>query len=107
MAKIVEFKDSAYGQINSDVAGGHPEIFDWVVVYAGQHTTIGGGVAEAKTLAGVLSTDIVLANLVSQGTTPRVLLKAVPTTDTLTFTFDGDPNTGTAHVVSYSVLRQL
>jgi len=107
MTKAVFFRDSAYGQVSSQVATARPDLINFVVVYAGEHTTIGGAAAEPKTLAGVLSTDIILAAVSFTGTTARKLLKAVPTTDTLTFTFDGNPNTGTAHKVMYAILRAV
>ena len=107
MTKAVFFRDSAYGQVTSQDATARPDLINFVVVYAGEHTTVGGGVAEAKTLAGVLATDIVLAAISFTGTTPRTLIKAVPTTDTLTFTFSGDPNTGTAHKIMYAILRAV
>jgi hypothetical protein len=107
MSQTVEFRESVYGQVTQQATGGNPQIISYLVQYAGEHTTIGGAAAEAKTLAGVLATDVVVANLSFQGSTPRTLLKTVPTTDTLTFTFSGNPNTGTAHKVMYAVLRAV
>lgn len=107
MTKAVFFRDSAYGQVSSQDATARPDLINYVCVYAGEHTTNASGASEAKTLAGVLSTDIVLACVSFTGTTARKLLKAVPTTNTLTFTFDGNPNTGTAHKVMYAILRAV
>ena len=107
MTQTVEFKDSVWGQVTQQASGGNPQIISYLVQYAGEHTTIGGLAAEALTLAGVLSTDVVVANISFTGTTPRTLLKAVSTTNTITFTFDGDPNTGTAHKIMYAVLRAV
>lgn len=56
----------------------------------------------AKAVAGVLATDIVLATVLSQAGTATIL-KAVPTTDTLTFTLSGNGGAGT--VIQYAVLR--
>lgn len=74
-----------------------------VVKFAGKYTTLGGSATEAQTLAGVASTDIVIATLQTKGATPRTILTTAPTTNTLTYVFSGDPSTD--HVVSYMVLR--
>lgn len=74
-----------------------------VVKFAGEHTTVGGAAAEAITVAGVLATDLVLVQLETLGGTPRTILIAVATTDTITVTFSGDPSSD--HVVTYLVLR--
>jgi len=74
-----------------------------VVKFAGKHTTLGGGAAEAFTVTGVAATDIVLVTLQAQGSTPRTVLYAAPTLNTITVTFSGDPSTD--HIVSYMVLR--
>lgn len=74
-----------------------------VVKFAGKHTTTGGNATEAFTVTGVLSTDIVIATLQQKGSTPRTILTVVPTTDTITLVFSGDPSTD--HIVSYMVLR--
>lgn len=75
------------------------------VVYAGTHTTTGGSATEAKTVTGVLSTDILLASLKVRGATPRTILTAAPTTNTVTYVFSGDPSTD--HQVYYTVLRAV
>jgi hypothetical protein len=75
-----------------------------VVKFAGKYTTAGGSATEAQTLAGVLTSDVVLATLQDKGATPRTLLTTKPTAaDTITYVFSGDPSTD--HVVSYQVLR--
>ena len=74
-----------------------------VVKYAGTHTTAGGAAAEAITVAGVAATDVVLVTIKAQGSTPRTVLYAAPTTDTITVTFSDDPSTD--HVLFYQVLR--
>lgn len=66
-------------------------------------TTVGGAAAEAITVAGVLATDIVHVTLRAVGSTPRTILTAIPSTDTITVTFSGDPSSD--HIVTYSVLR--
>lgn len=74
-----------------------------VLTYAGSYTTLGGAAAEAVTIAGVLSTDLVLVNLKVKGGTPRTILTAAPTTNTLTVTFSGDPSTD--HQIQYFIYR--
>jgi hypothetical protein len=101
MTVNVSFRETAYGR----VIGSNANLIPYVVVYSGEHTTIGGAAAEAKTLAGVLATDVVVANISFTGTVAVTLYKAVPTANTITFTFSGNPNAGTAHKVMYAVLR--
>lgn len=74
-----------------------------VVKYAGTHTTAGGAAAEAITVSGVAATDVIMITLKAQGVTPQTVLYAVPTTNTITVTFSGDPSTD--HVLYYQVLR--
>lgn len=74
-----------------------------IVKYAGTHTTTGGAAAEAFTVSGVAATDLVFITIKAQGGTPRTVLYAAPTTNTITVTFSGDPSTD--HVIFYQVLR--
>lgn len=74
-----------------------------VVKYAAQVTTVGGAAAEAFTVTGVAATDLVFAQIKDNGTSNVTLLQAVPTTNTLTFTFSADPGNDT--VLYYQVLR--
>jgi len=75
-----------------------------VVKFAGKHTsTANGGGVNAVTVTGVAATDVVIATLQTAGSTPRTILTAIPTTNTITVTFSGDPSTD--HIVSYMVLR--
>lgn len=74
-----------------------------VVKFAGKYTTLGGAASEAQTVTGVAATDIVVATLQAKGATPRTILTAAPTTNTLTYVFSGDPSTD--HVISYVVYR--
>ncbi len=76
-----------------------------IVVYAGEHTTGGGAAAEAITVSGVVASDLVLVTLLTKGSTPRIIVTAVATTDTVTVTFDSDPSSD--HVVTYEVLRAV
>lgn len=75
-----------------------------VVKFAGTHTSsANGGGVNALTVTGVASTDIVVATMKAKGSSPVTLLHVAPTTNTLTFTFSGDPSTD--HYVYYVVLR--
>lgn len=74
-----------------------------VVKFAAKYTTLGGSATEAITVTGVASTDIVIVSLNTKGATPRTILTAAPTTNTITLVFSGDPSTD--HVVAYMVLR--
>lgn len=73
-----------------------------ICVFAGKYTTTGGAATEAQTIAGLLSTDIVVATLQAHSSTQTLIL-AVPTSNTLTYTFSADPSSST--IVSYSVMR--
>jgi len=76
------------------------------VVYAGKHTsTANGGGVNAVTVTGVLATDIVFVTLQTEGASPESIVKAVPSTNTITITFSGDPSTD--HIVAYQVLRAV
>lgn len=83
--------------LDSGIAPSH------VVKYAGKATTVGGAAAEAITVTGVAATDIVLVTLQTEGAVARSIVKAVPSTDTITVTFSGDP--ANDHIVAYQVLR--
>lgn len=74
-----------------------------VVKYAAQVTTVGGAAAEAFTVTGVAATDLVFAQIKDNGTSNVTLLQAVPTTNTLTFTFSANPGNDT--VLCYQVVR--
>lgn len=77
----------------------------YFIALAGNYTTLGGSATEAASISGVLSTDIAIVSLKSQGETPRTILTAAPSADTLTIVFSGDPSTD--HVVSYMILREV
>lgn len=74
----------------------------YICVYAGTHSYGGGGTSDAATVTGVAATDIVMAVIKASQNSVSVN-KAVPTTNTVTFTFSGDPGTGTE--VFYTVFR--
>ena len=72
-----------------------------VVKFAGAHAYAGGGTSDAATITGVAATDIVVATIKSK-TNAGYLDLAVPTTNTVTFTFSADPGANT--VVYYTIL---
>jgi hypothetical protein len=72
------------------------------VFAAGVHTTVGGAAAEAITVTGALTTDVVLVKYNTTNDTDTIL-KSVLTADTLTVTMSADPST--AHKLAYAVLR--
>lgn len=74
-----------------------------VVKYAAQVTTTGGAAAEAITVTGLAATDLVFCQVKDNGTGNVTILQAVPTTNTLTVTFSGDPGNDT--VIYYQALR--
>jgi len=77
----------------------------YAVVYAGSHTTAGGAVSEDITLSGVLSSDLVFAQLANEGTNKATLSVAKSGVDKISLTFALDP--GNDEVVSYQVLRAI
>ena len=79
--------------------------------YDGSHVVAYAGISPSETdsdasvvisVAGVLSTDIVLCTIVGQAGTAYIV-KAVPTTDTITVTLSGNGGAGTK--IAYQVLR--
>jgi hypothetical protein len=107
MAVNVSFRDAAIGEVTNQATGGNAALITNVIKYAGTVTTLGGvGATQAVSLPGVAATDTVIATLLTTGSTPRLLLTAAASLNTVTFVFSGDPNTGTAHVVSYMVVRE-
>lgn len=74
-----------------------------IVKYAAQVTSVGGNAAEAFTVTGLAATDLVFCQVKDNGTNNVTILQAVPTTNTLTVTFSGDPGADT--VIYYQALR--
>lgn len=85
------------GKLAAAIAPSH------VVKYAGQHTTVGGAAAEAITVTGLAATDLVFVQMKDDGTGDVTIVNAVPTTNTLTVTFSGNP--GNDAVIYYQALR--
>jgi len=73
------------------------------VAYAGQHTCVGGDATEVATVTGVLSDDIIMSVIEDATSGATNILKVVPTTNTVTWTFNADPTVG--HLINYAVLR--
>lgn len=74
------------------------------IVKSGTRSWAGGGTTDAATVAGVLATDVVVATVKSWtgGGVAIFLLAAVPSADTITFTWSSNPG---ASVVQYVVVR--
>lgn len=75
-----------------------------IVVFAGKITWSGSGASLATTVAGVLSTDIVVASIQTAPTQAATLTSAAPTTNTVTLVLSA-ANTSNNAVISYQVLR--
>jgi hypothetical protein len=73
-----------------------------IVVYAGKESDGGGSATIAITQAGVLATDLVMAQL-EASTNAVEVQKVTPTTDTVTVLLSGDP--GASTIVTWQVLR--
>lgn len=103
IGRVIQFVSTGYGIIEFGVV--FPKPTGYEVVFAGEHTTVGGNAVEAKTVTGVSADDLVIATLHTGSGTPRTLLTSVASANTITFTFSGDPST--THVVTYMVLRLI
>lgn len=90
-----------YGaKVDSDTLKDSPTYY---VFAAGEATTAGGDATETATVTGALATDIVVANVQTEGSTPVTLDAVAVTADTVTATFSADPSTD--HVWTYVVYR--
>ena len=77
-----------------------------VVKYAGNATMVNANAVKAVTVSGVLSTDIVIATIkVNGGGTVRYIESVIPTTDTITITWNDTATT--SDVTSYVVYRAI
>lgn len=76
-----------------------------VVKYAGKFTTLGGDATETITVTGLAATDVVHVTVQTAGGTPRSVVAAIPSTNTITVTLSGDPSTD--HILAYSCLRAV
>ena len=73
-------------------------------VLSGSITWSGSGASLATTVAGVLSTDIILTQFTTTPAQAAYVAKAVPTTNTITITLSA-ANTGNDAVIKYVVFR--
>lgn len=73
------------------------------IAFQNQVQTVGGAAAEAFAVVGALPTDLVVVQLVDEGTNTVSVVKAVVTADTLTVTFSSDP--GNDAIVNYVITR--
>jgi hypothetical protein len=73
-----------------------------LIKFAGTHSYGGGGTSDAATVTGVAATDIVFATI-KASTNAASIVKAVPTTNTVTFHFSTDPGASTE--VFYQVIN--
>lgn len=73
-----------------------------LIKFAGTYSYGGGGTSVAVTVTGVAATDIVFATI-KASTTAVSIVKAVPTTNTITFHFSADPGASTE--VFYQVIN--
>jgi|TARA_R100001530_G_scaffold1410_1_gene2541 hypothetical protein len=75
-----------------------------VVKYSGVVTWTGSGTSFAPTVSGVLSTDIVMANIVVKPTQAAYLVSTAPTANTITFVLS-EANTSNDAQIAYTVFR--
>lgn len=75
-----------------------------VAKFGGTSTWSGSGTTKAQAVAGVLSTDLVIATIKTKPTQAAYLVAAVPTTDTITFELSA-ANTSNDAVIMYTVFR--
>ena len=75
-----------------------------VAKFAGTVTWSGSGTTLAPTVSGVLSTDIVMATITVKPTQAAYLVRAVPSTNTITFELSA-ANTSNDAQISYVVFR--
>lgn len=75
-----------------------------IVKLSGTITWSGGGVILTSSVSGVLSTDIVMATITVKPTQAAYLVRAVPTTDTITFELSA-ANTSNDAQISYIIFR--
>ena len=76
----------------------------YMVVYAGTFTWAGGEVSYAKTVTGILDSDLVVASIKTAPTQAAYLTSVVASADTVTVTLSA-ANTSNNAVITYVVLR--
>ena len=80
------------------------ELHNVMFPFSGTYTWLGSGATAAVTVTGVAATDIVIATIRVPSTQAASLLKATPTTNTITFGLSA-ANTSNDCQISYLVLR--
>ena len=75
-----------------------------IVKLSGTITWSGSGATLASSVSGALSTDIVMATITVKPTQAAYLVRAVPTTDTITFELSA-ANTSNDAQISYVIFR--
>ncbi len=75
-----------------------------IVKFAGKITWSGSGASLATTVAGVASTDIVMATIQGAPTEAAYVVSAAPTTNTVTIVLSA-ANTSNDAVIAYTVFR--
>ena len=75
-----------------------------VVKLSGSVTWSGSGATLASSVNGVLSTDLITATISTKPTQAAYLVRATPTTDTITFELSA-ANTSNDAVITYTVFR--
>lgn len=74
-----------------------------IVKFAGEHTTVGGGLTENITVTGVVAADdLAFCMMMTFGSTPVQLVRAIAGTNVIQVEFSADPSND--HVVGYQVL---
>jgi len=80
------------------------ELHNVMFPFSGTYTWLGSGATAALTVTGVAATDIVIATIRVKPTQAAYLVRAVPSTNTITFELSA-ANTGNDAQISYLVLR--
>ena len=75
-----------------------------IVKLSGSVTWSGSGATLASSVSGVLSTDLISATISTKPTQAAYLVRATPTTDTITFELQ-NANTSNDAVIAYTVFR--
>lgn len=77
--------------------------FGPIILATGLFTTLGGDATEVITVQGVETGDTAIVTLNVKGATPRTILTAITSANTITVVLSGDPSTD--HVLQYLVVR--
>ena len=75
-----------------------------IVKLSGSVTWSGGGATLASSVSGVLSTDLIMTTISTKPTQAAYLVRATPSTDTITFELSA-ANTSNDAVIAYTIFR--